>query len=71
MSTVLPRMEEADSVAPRIPQVGFTPKPGLILRPGLELKTSSSEPSHCGVKILDLEINDDAVIRRHTGCSVQ
>jgi hypothetical protein len=67
---VLSRMKEADSIARRIAQVRFTPKPRLILRPGLELKTCSRELLHCGVKIFKLEVDDNAVSVRHMGYSV-
>lgn len=67
---VLACMKEADPIARRIAQVHFTPKPRLILRPRLELKTCARELLHCGVKIFELEVDDDAVSVRHMGNSV-
>jgi hypothetical protein len=68
---VLARVKEADPIARRITQVGFTPKPWLILGSGLELKAGNRQLLNFGVNVLELEIDNDAIRVRHGGCSVE
>ena len=64
-------MEEADPIARRIAQASLPPEPRLILRPRLEPKTCSRQLLHFGVKIFELEVDDDAVAVGNMGYSMQ